>query len=234
MKWISGIKDSLVHLIFPHLCEGCGTPNLPEEQFLCTSCFCELPETCFFQWENNPVERLFFGRLMVEVAGAQFYYSRNSLMRTLMHEFKYKGHINLGRYLGRVMARSISYSKRFDDVDVIIPVPLYLKKERKRGYNQAMVLAESVSTILSKPVLTNVVYKQYDSESQTKKNRIERWNNAEGSYSVSQQALLENKHILLIDDVVTTGATLEACGQALKNTINCRISIAALCFTSGI
>jgi ComF family protein len=234
MNWITDIKDSVVHLIFPHLCEGCGTPNLPERHYLCTSCFCELPETDFFRFENNPVEKLFIGRLMVEMAGAQFYYSRNSLMRKLMHEFKYKSDISLGRYLGRLMGQSISDSKRFEDIDIIIPVPLYLKKQRKRGYNQSTILAESISSILNKPVLANAVYKEIDSESQTKKNRIERWNNAEGCYSVSQPALLENKHILLIDDVVTTGATLEACGRAITNRIHCRLSIAALCFSSGI
>jgi ComF family protein len=233
MKWIKDVTDSIAHLIFPHLCEGCGSPNLPEKQYLCAFCYSELPETIFFPSENNPVEKLFIGRLMIEVAGAQFYYTQNSLLRKLMHEFKYKDHILLGRYLGNLMAQSIRNSNRFNDIDLIIPVPLYNKKQHKRGYNQAEVIAESISLILQKPVLKNVVCKQFDSESQTKKNRIERWNNAEGSYTIIEPQLLDNKHILLIDDVITTGATIEAFGRAIRKNINCKLSIATLCYTSG-
>lgn len=233
MKWIHPITESLAHLVFPHLCEACGSPNLPEKQYLCCHCYSNLPETMFFSSENNPVERLFIGRLMIEKAGAQFYYTRNSVMRKLMHEFKYKGHISLGRYLSNLMAHGISSSDRFNDIDLILPVPLYKKKLRNRGYNQAEILAESISYVLQKPLIINAVIKEFDSESQTKKNRIERWNNAEGNYTVTQPELLENKHILLVDDVVTTGATIEACGRAIQKTINCKISIVTLCYTSG-
>ena len=233
MNLFKDVTNALTHLIFPHLCEGCASPDLPEKEYLCSFCYSQLPETLFFASENNPVEKLFIGRLMVEMAGAQFYYTRNSLMRKLMHEFKYKGHISLGRYLGNLMATGICHSKRFNEIDFIVPIPLYNKKEHKRGYNQAQVLAESLSLTLNKPVIKNLVLKELDSESQTKKNRIERWNNAEANYIVLETELLDNKHILLVDDVVTTGATIEACGRALKKSTNCKISIATLCFTSG-
>jgi Predicted amidophosphoribosyltransferases len=233
LKFLSEVTNALTHLIFPHLCEGCSSPHLAEKEYLCSYCYSELPETIFFDSENNPVEKLFIGRLMVEMAGAQFYYTRNSIMRKLMHEFKYKGNVSLGSYLGNLMAHSICNSKRFNDIDLVIPVPLYNKKQRKRGYNQAEVLAASISIKLKKPLLTSVVVKQFESESQTKKNRIERWNNAEGSYVVLDINLINNKHILLVDDVVTTGATIEACGRAIKRYANCKLSIATLCYTSG-
>ena len=233
MKFLSEVTKALSHLIFPHLCEGCGSPYLSEKEYLCTYCYSELPETIFFASENNPAEKLFIGRLMIEMAGAQFYYTRNSLMRKLMHEFKYKGHISLGKYLGCLMAYSISNSKRFSEIDLIIPVPLHKKKQSKRGYNQAEVLAASISMILKKPLLTNVIIKQSNTQSQTRKNRIERWNNAEGSYVVLDATLLDNKHILLVDDVITTGATIEACGRVIKKSSNCKLSIAALCYASG-
>ena len=233
MKFLSYVTNALTNLIFPHLCEGCGSPHLPEKEYLCTYCYSELPDTIFFASENNPVERLLIGRLMIEMAGAQFYYTRKSLMRKLMHEFKYKGHISLGKYLGNLMAYGISNSKRFSDIDLIIPVPLHDKKQRKRGYNQAEVLATSISMVMQKPLITNAVLRQSASESQTKKNRIERWNNAEGSYLVQNANIINNKHILLVDDVITTGATIEACGRALMKSSNCRLSIATLCYTSG-
>jgi len=228
---LNEIKDSFLHLLFPHICDGCGSDILSKESTLCMRCIEAMPETNFELHPDNPVEKKFWGRLPLQQATAQFYFTRESLMQHLMHQFKYKRNKDLGNQLGRMMGESIKRSGRFV-VDALIPLPLFPAKEKKRGYNQAMVLCEGMAESLQVPVLKDVVIRSQHTDTQTKKGRIERWQNMEGKFVLAKPQAIKNSTLLLVDDVVTTGATLEACGSELLKAENVKLSIAALCYAS--
>jgi ComF family protein len=232
MQLLHEIKDSLLHLVFPHVCEGCGSDVLDVHNELCLKCLSSLPETNFHMHANNPIEKIFWGRLPVTYATAQYYFTKESLMQHLMHQLKYRGNKELGIYLGKLMGHALAASNRFSFVDALIPLPLFPVKEKKRGYNQATVLCEGIAGVLQKPVLKDVVRRVSYTDSQTKKNRVERWQNMEGRFELVNPSTIEGKHVLLVDDVITTGATLEACGKEINQVPNVQLSIATLCFSS--
>jgi ComF family protein len=231
MKLLEEIRTSFFHLLFPHICAGCGSDLLSEDSQLCTHCLSALPETNFSAAPNNPVEKKFWGRLPVEAATAIYAFTKESLVQHLMHAVKYNGNKELGLQLGRLMAESLVQSGRFQ-VDALVPVPLFPEKERKRGYNQSAVLCDGMKEILQIPVLNNIVIRPKHTETQTKKGRIERWKNIEGKFELRNPAAIANQHVLLVDDVITTGATLESCGAELLKAENVQLSIATLCYSA--
>ncbi|MBK5272576.1 MAG: ComF family protein [Bacteroidia bacterium] len=225
------IKDSFIHLLFPHVCAGCGSDLLSEESMLCIRCVDAMPETNFEVHPGNPVEKIFWGRLPLNTASAQFYFTKESLMQHLMHQFKYKGNKELGMQLGRMMGDQLQRSGRFN-VDALIALPLFPAKEKRRGYNQATILCKGIAEILNVPILDNVITRPQHTDTQTKKGRLERWKNIEGKFILTNVNAIMNKHVLLVDDVVTTGATLEACGIELIKAENVQLSIVTLCAAS--
>jgi ComF family protein len=232
MLQLKEIKDSFLHLLFPHVCAGCGSDILNRETMLCMRCTNDLPETNFEWHPNNPVEKIFWGRLPLVSATAQYYFTKESLMQHLMHQFKYKGNKELGQQLGRFMGEQLLRSGRFVSVNALIPLPLFPSKEKRRGYNQATVLCRGMAESMRIPVLEKIIIRPHHTETQTKKGRIERWKNMEGKFILSDPAAVINKHVLLVDDVITTGATLEASGTALLQADNVQLSVAALCMAS--
>jgi ComF family protein len=226
------IKDSLLHLLFPHVCAGCGSDVLSEESMLCTRCITELPETNFFAHAGNPVEKMMWGRLPLMYAGAAYYFNKESLMQHIIHQFKYKGNKELGLQLGRLLGKYILQSGRFN-ADVLIPLPLFTQKEKRRGYNQATVLCEGMAEVMNVPVLRNAIIRPKHTETQTKKGRVARWQNMEGKFVLVDRDAVSNKQVLLVDDVITTGATLEACGSELLKAENTTLGLATLCIASG-
>ena len=226
------IKESLLHVVFPHVCDGCGSDLLNIESRLCIRCLASLPETNFEIHPNNPVEKDFWGRLPIINAAAHLYFTKESLVQHLMHQLKYKGNKDLGLQLGRLMGNAIKKAARFNEIQALVPLPLFPSKEKKRGYNQANVLCEGMAEVLSVPVLDKVITRPQHTETQTKKGRIERWKNIEGKFQLIDPQAIQNKHLLLVDDVITTGATLEACGNELLNALNVKLSIATLCVAS--
>lgn len=232
MLRVKEIKDSLLQLIFPHICTGCGNDLLSNESNLCLRCIAGLPETNFHMHANNPMEKIFWGRLPVAGASALYYFTKESLMQHLMHQFKYRGNKDLGMQLGRLMGNALQQTNRFSYLDALVPLPLFAAKERKRGFNQATVLCEGIAEILQIPVLKNVIIRTRHTDTQTKKGRIERWENIEGKFLLVNNEPVNNKHILLVDDVITTGATLEACGHELLKGENVTLSIATLCIAA--
>lgn len=224
--------EALLHLAFPHVCEGCGTDTLQRPHYLCLHCQDALPATAYHLHADNPVEKMFWGRLPLTAATAQFYYTKESRMQHLVHQFKYRRHKELGHYLGRLMGQALAESSRFATIDALVPLPLHPAKERARSFNQAAVLCEGIAAVLQKPVLKDVVRRTEYTESQTKKSRVERWQNMQGRFEVLHPQALAGKHILLVDDVVTTGATLEACGRALTACGPLQLSLATLCTSS--
>ncbi|RYZ29629.1 MAG: ComF family protein [Chitinophagaceae bacterium] len=232
MPLLTVIKESVLHLLFPHVCEGCGTDVLEQDHFLCLKCHSALPKTDFHLYPNNPIEKIFWGRLPLANATAQYYFTKNSAMQHLMHQLKYRGNKELGMYLGRLMGHALNQSNRFRYIDGLIPLPLFPAKERKRGYNQALVLCEGIAEVMGKPVLKNAITRRSHTDSQTKKNRVQRWQNMDGRFEITNEDAIKGKHLLLVDDVVTTGATLEACGSVLLEAENVQLSVATLCFSS--
>ncbi|MGC4037869.1 MAG: phosphoribosyltransferase family protein [Chitinophagaceae bacterium] len=231
LVFVNEIKDSFLHFLFPHVCEGCGSDLLNKESSLCLHCLTELPATGFAMHPGNPVEKIFWGRMNLHSAAAAYYFSKESLIQELTHKFKYKGDKELGLQLGRLLGKYLALSGRFN-ADALVPLPLFADKERKRGYNQATILCEGVSEVLKIPVLKNIIIRPRHTETQTRKGRLERWENIEGKFISRDEQRIQNKHLLLIDDVITTGATLEACGSELLKANNVKLSIAALCIAS--
>jgi len=231
MVGLKEIKDAVLHLLFPHVCAGCGSDILNEESVLCMRCVDAMPETNFELHPSNPVEKLFWGRILLTGATAQFYFTKESLMQHLMHQFKYKGNKELGLQWGRMMGEQIKKSGRFE-VDALVPLPLFPAKEKRRGYNQATILCNGMAESMGIPVLDNIIIRPQHTETQTKKGRIERWKNMEGKFVLTKPEAIRNKHILLVDDVVTTGATMEACGDELLKAENIKLSLATLCVAS--
>ena len=226
------LYKALLHLAFPHTCEGCGIDLADTSQLLCLRCLTALPQTQFHLHPNNPVEKLFWGRLPVTHATAQYYFTRDSAMQRLMHQLKYQGNRQAGIYLGGLMGMALAGSNRFSYVDALVPLPLFKSRQHRRGYNQAALLCEGIADALHKPVWADVIGRKSSTESQTKKNRLDRWQNMEGRFELLRPDLIQGRHLLLVDDVVTTGATLEACGKALFREPTIQLSIATLCFSS--
>jgi ComF family protein len=224
--------ESLTNLFFPRLCTGCGNDLFGDEEVLCIRCIDELPVTNFHLHANNPVEKIFWGRLPLVSASSHLYFTKDSLFQHLLHAFKYKSNRELGFYFGRCMGKSFLQSNRFNNVDFLVPLPLHPKKEKQRGYNQAAVLCDGIADVMQVPVLKNTILRPTATETQTHKNRINRWQNMEGKFSLSNPDIIHDKHVLLIDDVVTTGATLESCGLQLLQAHGLRLSIATLAYTS--
>jgi len=228
MQLFKTILSDTLHLFYPHLCTGCGSDLLQEDNILCLRCITNLPHTNFAQHANNPIEKIFWGRISLVAAHSEFYFAKESLIQHLIHQLKYKGNQEVGIYLGELMGRSLLNSNRFKNIDYLIPLPLFPDKERTRGYNQAAVICRGLSGIMNVPVLSGKVTRQRFTETQTKKHRTERWENVADSFMLNDKEKLQGKNILLIDDVITTGATLEACGHSIMQAAEVNLSIATL------
>ncbi|HTL08218.1 MAG TPA: phosphoribosyltransferase family protein [Chitinophagaceae bacterium] len=231
MLQLTNTWQDFTHLFFPALCAGCGTDAVGTAAPLCISCIKELPLTNFHLHAGNPVEKDFWGRTAIHSATALCHFTTGSLIQQLLHQLKYKGHQELGHFLGKLMGASLQQSDRFAGIDLLLPLPLFASRLRKRGYNQSALLCNGMASVLSLPVLEDVLTRLSATDTQTQKNRIQRWKNMEGRFSVLDPAALAGKHVLLVDDVITTGATLEACGQALLKVEGVQLSIAALAYT---
>lgn len=229
MQLLRSITEALLHFCFPHICSGCGSDQLNKDSALCLRCLNDLPETGFGSHSGNPVEKKFWGRLSISCAMSQFYFTPQSLLQRLMHQLKYKGQRELGLQLGRMMGESLLHAN-WSFIEALIPLPLFPEKEKLRGYNQATVLCEGIAEKLRVPILHNAIIRPSATETQTRKNRIERWQNMEGRFLLNDTDQLRNKHVLLIDDVITTGATLEACGAELLKAHGVELSLASLAY----
>lgn len=226
------LTHSVAHALFPHQCGGCGSDLLPIDEFLCYECASKLPGTNFHMHANNPVEKIFWGRIPLVYASSHLYFTKDSILQHLLHEFKYRGKREVGTFFGERMGQEILSTNRFSGIDAIIPLPLYKERERRRGYNQAEIISIAISKVIGVPVLKNAVIRPHATETQTKKGREERWQNIVGRFQITNSSLLEHKHLLLIDDVITTGATLESCGQTILTAKDTRLSIFSLAYTS--
>jgi ComF family protein len=229
---LKNIFSSTMHLLYPHVCTGCGSDLLDADNLLCVSCIHDLPHTNFASLKNNQIEKDFWGRINLVAAYSQFYFSKAFLIQHLIHQLKYKGDTKIGFYLGKIMGKTMLQSNRFSNIDALIPLPLFSEKEHKRGYNQATIICNGISSVMNIPVLNGAVIRRQATETQTRKHRTERWDNVKDSFKLAKPAELNGKTVLLVDDVVTTGATLEACGNVILNATDARLSIATLAYAA--
>lgn len=218
-------------LFFPHICCGCGADYIKANQFICASCMHVLPATHFMDKNGNPIDKIFEGRIPVTAAGAGFYFYKSGLVQHLIAQLKYHQNKEAGKFLGRCLGRFLKDSNRFNGVDLLMPLPLHPKKEFQRGYNQAALICEGIKEVWPKPVCTKAVSRLIYTQTQTQGNRISRWKNMENAFWVVDPHFIKNKHILLIDDVITTGASLEACGNTILSVPGTKLSIATVAFT---
>jgi ComF family protein len=181
---------------------------------------------------DNPVEKIFWGRVKIERATSFFLFVKGSPYQNMLHQLKYKGRQDLGIYLGELFGRDLTEQESFRHFDLIIPVPLHPDKEKKRGYNQSRLIAQGISNILKVPVDTEVLNRKTFTQTQTKKSRYERWENVEDVFEIQTDKNIAGKHILLVDDVLTTGATLEGCSQTLLKASDVKISVVTLAYAT--
>lgn len=222
----------LLDLIVPRLCVVCSRRLSPTEQVLCASCNVHLPRTGFqFGAKDNVMARLFWGIIPVERVAALFYYEANSATANILYDLKYHDHPEIGVYMGRLVAREFMETDFFDGIDLIVPIPLACKRQRHRGYNQSEKLANGVSSVTGIPVSNNVVRRTRFEKSQTHIRHWERQENVANVFRANDISVIRGRHILLVDDVITTGATMVACARELLKAEDVRISLLSLGFT---
>lgn len=220
----------LLNLVYPACCAGCDQFLLEGEEVLCLSCFFRLPTTAFHQLAENSMQQKLSARFPVEQATAFLYFSKTGLAQRLIHGFKYKQQSRTGRFLARQFGEALHQSGWLHGVDYLIPVPLHRRKERGRGFNQARTIAEEIGNAGRIPVLNGVLIKVRHTESQTYKSVEERLDNVKDAFRLQKPEGLEDRTVLLVDDVLTTGATIEACALTLTAVPDIRIRIATLAF----
>ena len=230
MNWLSQSVSDVLEFLFPSLCITCGERLISQEKFICFNCWNDLPVTNFHKNPENKVAQLFWGRIEIENATSFFSYKKGSKYQQLIHFIKYKGLKELGYETGRKFGFALQESENFKTIDLVIPVPLHEKKKKQRGYNQSDWIAKGIAAVLDKTLLTDNLYRKIHTTTQTRKNRYERWQNVEGIFGLKNSEELSGKHVLLIDDVTTTGSTLEACAFQLLKLPNTKVSIATLAF----
>lgn len=231
MGVLANWAEAAACLFFPHHCAGCGTDRLDKQTEICLRCLHRLPLTHFTAQPDNPIEKIFWGRTHVQAATSLFFYSQDSTMQSLLHELKYRGNQALGIQLGSLLGTALKNTSRFP-VDVLVPVPLHPSKEKSRGFNQATLICQGIAAVTGLPVCTPLLRRNAQRSTQTKKDRAARWENMQGIFEATPFNEVPYKNILLIDDVITTGATLEACGQALLEAEERKLWIASVCYSN--
>lgn len=230
--WAMSLFDDFISLFFPHLCVGCGNQLFKNEDIICTSCLYKLPKTNFHRHPDNPVMQIFWGRTEIYSATSFLYFAKKGRVQRMIHALKYKGRTDVGFLLGELYGKELNSSDLFSSVEVIIPVPLHWKKQKKRGYNQSEIFGKGLARSMHAKLDTQSLFREIETETQTKKSRYKRWENVKEVFSVKGETQLEGKHILLVDDVITTGATIEASASKLLDIPGVRVSLASIAFAS--
>lgn len=215
-QFFSKITRDLSHLVYPNSCLACLNELAQTEHHICSFCYNDLRLTKFQHYaEPTQMDKLFWGRVEVIKTYAHFHFEKNKASQDILFGLKYKGNQSVGYHFGKETGKAILNSEDFSTANAIIPVPLHPRKEFKRGYNQSEIIAQGISEITSIPINTSIIKRKKHSETQTKKDRFERWDNVSSIFSVSYK-IEELNHVILVDDVITTGSTLEAIIISLK------------------
>lgn len=228
MKPIQSLFQGMQYLFFPRICCTCAEPLSKNETHFCLNCLIDLPYTHFEKQENNPAIQRMWGRFPFQYGTSVFHFSKQSIIQNLLHQIKYGGDPELVEFMGEKMGLRLENTPFTTFPDLIVPVPIHPLKEQKRGYNQSDLLCKGISKVSHIEYRTDLLVRKSLSESQTKKNRSDRWENVATEFELNKKIKISNKHILLVDDVMTTGATIEACAIALQQIPGITISFATL------
>lgn len=220
--------DDLISLFYPRLCAGCNTPLVKGEEVLCLKCMADLPKTNYHLYVENPVYQIFIGRANISLATSFCRFDKGGRLQHLLHQLKYKGNREVGHKMGILFGADMIQNILYQDIEAIIPVPLHPEREKKRGFNQSVEICKGLSESMNRPLILGNLIREVHTSSQTRKGRFERWENVSGIFRIKNGPLLAGKHLLLVDDVVTTGATLEACCGPLLEIPGVKVSIATL------
>ena len=223
--------NDFFRIFYPDLCANCENQLEKNENTICTFCRHDLPLTNFTNYSENKIAKTFYGRIIIEKANTLLFYRKEGITKKLIHELKYKGNEEIGSFFGNWLGEILKQNNEFSDINLIVPVPLHPKKLKQRGYNQVSKFGEKLSYHLNKPFLENVLLRTSTSKTQTFKARFERFNNNDTKFQSNNTSSFKNKHILLIDDVITTGATIESCARELQKTEGVKISILTMAYT---
>ena len=218
-------------VFYPRCCIECGGQLLPDSKLLCHVCLTDLPRCGFTEQSGNRAEELFYGRARIEAATSYLYFKKHGIVQNLMHQLKYKGRQDIGNWVGEALGMEIEGSDRFDSIDLVIPVPLHPKKRRKRGYNQVSRFGQVLADHLGVHFDEESRKRRLTGKSLTGKNRFERNASIHNAFYLANPELVKGRHILLVDDIITSGATLEACAQKILNLPDTRISLASMAFS---
>jgi len=232
---VSLIKErtlDLLHLFYPHLCAGCQTDLLSLHDPVCPLCIASLPETGFENIAGNPIEKIFYGRIPVKTATAAFYFTKGSALQHIIHALKYEKNQSAGLMMGKILGKQLKSGSLFTNEYILVPVPMHSDKEKQRGYNQAAIIAKGMSQITGWSLCNDAVIKSTYTDTQTRKGRNDRWENIREVFQLKNSSALKDKQVLLIDDVLTTGATLEACGNCILQSSPASLSVATLAWAS--
>ncbi|WP_062054028.1 ComF family protein [Aquimarina longa] len=221
----------LAYLFYPIHCAACNNPLHKNERILCTYCRHELPLGNFHNVNAKKIEKVFYGRIKIENATSLFIFHKDSLVQNLIHNLKYRGQEEIGEELGKWLGRELSQIRDYKSIDFIVPVPLHKKRLQERGYNQVEKFGIEIAKKLNAEYINSVLKKKSYTKKQSKRGRFNRWTNTVETFDTQNESLLINKHILLVDDIVTTGATIESCVNALKPISGIKISIATMAIT---
>jgi len=225
---LPNILNAINNLLLPRVCFGCNARLNGGEQLLCTVCRHHLPLTDYTFNDENRVDRIFYGRINIKKANSLLFFSNQGIVKNLIHNLKYRNQEQIGAFLGDWFGQQISENNYLEKVDYVIPVPIHKKRLKKRGYNQTSLFAQRLAFHLNSSYLDNVLIKTANTKTQTKKSRLARWYDNRSLYEVTDEKILENKKILLVDDVITTGATMEICAQPLKKIKGTIVYIASM------
>lgn len=224
--------EHLLYLFFPRICAACHHSLFTNEEVVCTSCQYHLPKTNTHQIPDNIIEQTFWGRADIKAAAAFLYFKKKGKVQKLIHQLKYKNREEIGIWLGKHYGQYLCKQTPYADADMIVPVPLHPAKQRRRGYNQSEVFALGLSEKMGIPVVKDALARQSDNKSQTGFSRYLRWQNTQDIFCLNKYDQLRHKHILLVDDVITTGATLEACAKLLNDAEVASVCIATIAYTN--
>lgn len=222
------ILSDLLWLLFPELCASCDKALNSGEVCLCTYCRLHLPKTNFHLEKENPVVKHFWGKVGVHSAAAYYYFSKGEKVQHLIHQLKYQGKKEVGVFVGEAYGIDLKQSELFSTAEIVIPVPLHASKLRKRGFNQSDCFAQGLSKTMNIPFSADALKRNLATETQTRKHRYERFENVDRVFEVNKPELVSGKHVLLVDDVITTGSTLTSCAEALLEIPGTKVSIAAM------
>ena len=228
MRYWKVWKQSILHFFFPSLCALCKQALLIQEQVLCIACEQKLPFTHYHALYNNETSIRLAGRFPFQQATSLFYFTQGSAVQELMHILKYKNHPEIGTYFGSLLGKQLRNEANFQSIEAIVAVPLHFKKEQQRGYNQSNLIAAACAEAMGVPFYSKALVRKRFTQTQTLKTRSERVDNMEAAFFVNNTNLFVNKHLLIMDDVLTTGATIEACALQLLKIPGTQISIATI------